>query len=120
MPNLFCKYIKYLPPLLYLAFLMFFGIPEVFYVVDIVFVYEYHILFGSIYLLAFLEDFFNINEKAGILIRLITLIILIVLLITAILYKSIFSFIFSIILLVAFSFELYFQNKKNKKSKQQD
>ncbi|MGE7945643.1 hypothetical protein [Lysinibacillus sp. NPDC093688] len=109
--NSFSKFITYIPPLILIFKLIYFGIPEY---VKPVFVYEYIIFFGVSYLFAILQDFFNPSEKTDILLRVVMIISSLILLITSIYYTATFSIIFSTIMFVAISFSLYLEIKSNK------
>ncbi|MFB7157636.1 MULTISPECIES: hypothetical protein [unclassified Lysinibacillus] len=110
MTNSFSKYITYIPPLILIIELIYFGIPDV----KPVFVYEYIIFFGVSYLFAILQDFFNPSEKTDILLRVVMIISSLILLITSIYYTATFSIIFSTIMFVAISFSLYLAIKPDK------
>ncbi|MGE7688317.1 hypothetical protein ACQKMI_03805 [Lysinibacillus sp. NPDC097214] len=111
MTNSFSKYIKYIPPLILIFKLIYFGIPEY---VKPVFVYEYIIFFGVSYFFAILQDFFNPSKITDILLRVAMIICSLILLITSIYYTETFSIIFSTIMFVAISFSLYLEIKSNK------
>lgn len=112
MTELFNKYAKYILLLICIVYLLSYGIQDILRSLKTVFIYEYLILFGVGYLLAILEDFFELSEKIGKLLRIVIIGISIILLITAILNQAIFSIVFSGVILVAFSFSLYLQNKQ--------
>ncbi|MEY9974685.1 ABC-type arginine transport system permease subunit [Lysinibacillus sp. RC46] len=111
MRNSFSKYIKYIPPLIIIFELVYFGIPDF---VKPIFVYEYFIFFGVSYLFAILQDFFNPSKKTDILLRVVMIICSLILLITSVYYTDTFSIIFSTIMFIAISFSLYLAIKSNK------
>lgn len=113
----FNKYSKYVVLLIFIFEIIYFGIPDY---VQPVFVYEYLLFFGSAYLFAVIQDFFNPSKKTDILLRVVIIISTLVILITSIYYKSTFSLIFSVIMFMAISFSLYLAIKQNKTNRQQD
>lgn len=117
MLNSFSKYTKYVVLLIFIVKIISFGIPEY---VKPIFIYEYFIFFGFSYLFAILQDFFNPSEKTDIYLRVAIIISSIVMLFTSIYYKATFSFTFSVIIFISFSYSLYLAIKQNKVYKQQD
>jgi len=111
--NSFSKFITYIAPLILIYKLIYYGIPDY---VKPIFVYEYIIFFGVIFLFAILQDFFNLSEKTktNILLRVVMIISSLILLITSIYYTATFSIILSTIMFVAISFSLYLEIKSNK------
>lgn len=107
----FSKYLKYIPPLVLIFELIYFGIPDF---VKPIFVYEYFLFFGVAYLFAILQDFFNPSKKTEILLRVVMIICSLILLSTSIYYTDTFSIIFSTIMFVAINFSLYLAIKPDK------
>ncbi len=74
--------------------------------------YLYLIFVGFIAILSILQDFFNPSKKTDMILRVVTIIIAFGLLIASHLYKSTPSIVFSIVMLIAFSFSLFSEKKQ--------
>ncbi|UED78456.1 MULTISPECIES: hypothetical protein [unclassified Lysinibacillus] len=72
----------------------------------------YLLFAGLIALLGILQDFFNPSKKTDMLLRIVTIIFALVLLTASLIYKSTPSIVFSIVMLIAFSFSLFLETKQ--------
>ncbi len=102
------KYLKYI-------FLFFLTVRLISYSPDYLeplLLYLYLIFAGLIALLGILQDFFNPSKKTDMILRVVTIIFAFVLLIASFIFKSTPSIIFSIVMLIAFSFSLFLETKQ--------
>ncbi|TKI71906.1 hypothetical protein FC756_03680 [Lysinibacillus mangiferihumi] len=74
--------------------------------------YEYFIFIGLIILLGVLDDFFKLNKRTNILLRIAIILCSLALLITSVSFQSTSSVIFSIVMFIAFSFSIFLEIKQ--------
>lgn len=104
--KLFSKSLKYIPLLILIFELCYFGIPDF---VKPIFIYVYSLFFGLCYLFAILQDFSKINEKSTLILRILIVINALIVLITSIYYQAILSFIFGIFMVIFFSISIFLE-----------
>lgn len=114
MNKFFSKSLKYVPIFILIFELSYFGIPDF---VKPIFIYEYALFFGFAYLLALLQDFFEISKKTSTILRICCAISALVILITSVFYQAILSIIFATIMFIT-CISLLILQKKGKGNKE--
>lgn len=79
---------------------------------ETILLYEYFIFIELIILLGVLDDFFKLNKRTNILLRIAIILCSLALLITSVSFKSTSSVIFSIVMFIAFSFSIFLEIKQ--------
>ncbi len=102
------KYLKYIFLIIFTVRLISFS-PDYF---EPLLLSLYLLFAGLIALLGILQDFFNPSKKTDMLLRIVTIIFALVLLTASLIYKSTPSIVFSIVMLIAFSFSLFLETKQ--------